>query len=261
MTGPEQLSPQHLRPDRYRARRRLPRWAVVLLVLAAVVVLAVVAAVGLFVWALSGAWDGLRGQADPSDRQVVAARREARGSLDTLTARALGAVGASVAGREAAKVRYDQCRQGQNNWKIHDGYTLRCELSDSVVARPASGDVTSVAARLDAGLRGDGWAPTGVRDEMTQDARAGDASVVLTRTGAYHRPDDDRLTLTVVVTVRPDHVWGDLPYDPGVRVEGDLDAYRRALQGPDPTPSAAQPGRAPAPRIVVHTSVRYFEDD
>lgn len=251
-------SPDDARPDRYARRRRLPRWVTVLLVLLAVALLVVLAAVGLFVWAFSGGWDGLRPGAQPADREVVAARREARGSLDRLTSRTLSAVG----GSELARVRFDQCEHGQNNWKIHDGYTLRCELADSVALTPAGGDVTGASAGIDASLRRDGWVPTGLLNEMTEDADANRSHLLATREGTYHRDDDERLLLTVRVTVRtPGPAYGLLPYDPDVQVEGDVDAFRRAVEGPLPRPHDATPGRSPLPRVVVHTTVRYFEDD
>lgn len=223
------------------------------LVLLAVVLLGVLAAVGLLVWAFSGGWDGLRGQAEPHDRAVTAARDGSRHDLDALTRETLAAVG----GRELARVRFDDCQQGQNNWKIHDGYTLRCELTDSVVLAPArAGDVTALAAELDRALQRAGWRPLGVRNEMTVPDDPNLSYLRATRTGHYQR-GDDRHQLDVGVTVRDDSpVGADLPYDSSTTVEGDVSAYRAAL-----TPRAGvQPGSR-EPRIVVHTALRYFEDD
>ena len=240
--------PEEVRPDRYARRRRLPRWLTVVLVLLVVLLLAVLAAFGLLLWAFSGGWDGLRGSAQPGDRAVVSARRDARGTLDGLTAQALRSVSAgSGSGGELARVRFDQCEHGQNNWKIHDGYTLRCELSDSVVLSPASPDVTAVAAQVDAALRAGGWQPLGITDEMTQDAEPDHSFLRQTRTGEYQRAAGQELTVGVSVR-SPSPVTGDLPYDPEVKVEGDVEAYRSAAQ-------------AAAPRVVVRTTVRYFEDD
>jgi hypothetical protein len=225
----------------------------VVLVLLAVVLVGVLAAVGLLVWAFSGGWDGLRGQADPHDRAVTAARDGSRDDLDALTRETLGAVG----GRELARVRFDGCRQGENNWKIHDGYTLRCEMSDSVVLAPTgAGDVTAVAAELDQALQRAGWRPLGVRNEMTVPADPNLSYLRGTRTGHYER-GDERHQLDVEVTVRADsRGTADLPYDSSTSVEGDVSAYRAAL-----TPRAGtQPGSR-EPRLVVHTALRYFEDD
>jgi hypothetical protein len=36
---------------------------------------------------------------------------------------------------ETARIRTDECRGGQNNWKVHEGHTLRCELADVVALR------------------------------------------------------------------------------------------------------------------------------
>lgn len=248
-------APQQTRPDRYgpAARRRVPRWVTVLLVLLAVVLLGILAAVGLLVWAFSGGWDGLRGQADPHDRKVVAARDGSRDDLDALTRETLGAVG----GRELARVRFDGCQQGQNNWKIHDGYTLRCELADSVVLAPTGGDVTEVAAAIDQALQRDGWRPTGVRNEMTLANDPNLSYLRATRSGHYQRLDDERRQLDVGVTVRVDSpVVGDLPYDSSTTVEGDVSAYRDALTAR----AGTQPGSR-EPRVVVHTALRYFDDD
>jgi hypothetical protein len=223
----------------------------VVLVLLAVVVVGVLAAVGLFVWAMSGGWDGLRGQAEPGDRKVVAARHAASGELDSLTTSTLRTVG----GRELARVRYDQCVQGQNNWKIHDGFTLRCQLADSVVVAPDGEDVTSVAASLDAALVAGGWVQVGPRNEMTLPAEPDHSFLRSSRSGSYQRADDPSRLLQVGVTTRPDSpVTGDLPYDSSVPVEGDVSAYHQALQGARTARGDVQP------RVVVHPSVRYFED-
>lgn len=259
MTDSEEVRPPDGHRDRYAGRRRLPRWVTALLVLLALLLAALLAAVGLFAWAFSGGWDGLRGQAGPDDREVVAARAGARDHLAQLTTAALRSVQSAAAGSELARLRFDQCREGQNNWKIHDGYTLRCELSDSVVVSPAQGDVTTVAGSLDAALRHDGWAPVGVRNEMTQDAAGGRSYLLAARTGRYQRGADEELTISVSID-RPTGVSGQLPYDPSVTVEGDVDAYERATRGSGGTRPGTT-GGAPVPRVVVRTSVRYFEDD
>lgn len=256
VTSPEQTSPEQTRPDRYAARRRLPRWVTVLLVLLTVLLLAVLAAFGLFVWAFSGGWDGLRGQAEPSDREVVSARHHARDELSALTSDVLR----SVPGTELARVRFDQCQHGQNNWKIHDGYTLRCELADSVALAPSSDDVSAVAAQVDAALRAAGWTPVGSLDELSQPATPDHSYLRSERTGTYTQGPAGRLELRVGVSRRAlTPVTGDLPYDPSVKVEGDLDAYRRAAGSP--YGGAADPSATREPRVVVHPSVRYFEDD
>lgn len=249
-------APEQTRPDRYGpspGRRRLPRWVTVVLALLAVVVVGVLAAVGLLVWAISGGWDGLRGTAQPDDRPVVAARERSRGELDTVTARAVR----SVAGRELARIRFDSCAHGQNNWKVHDGYTLRCELADSVVLAPDAADVTAAAAQIDEALQRDGWRSTGIRNEMTLPNDPNLSYLRSTRSGHYQQLDDERRQLDVGVTVLADSpVTRDLPYDPSVDVVGDVAAYREALRGG----AGAQPG-AREPRVVVHSVVRYFEDD
>lgn len=73
-----------------------------------------------FVWSFSGGWDGIRPQPHPDDRRVVRARLLAPTSLDRLTAATLPALGATT----IAGARTDECQEGQNNWKIHDGSGL-----------------------------------------------------------------------------------------------------------------------------------------
>lgn len=81
---------------------------------------------GLLFWSLSGGWDGLRPAAQPTDAKVVAARSAARGPLDTADAEVSAAL-VPVTGQPAATGSFDGCREGDNNWKIKDGYTLRCQ--------------------------------------------------------------------------------------------------------------------------------------
>lgn len=246
-------SPHAVRPDRYRAGGRLPRWAKVVIALLVAVVVAVVAVVALLVWALSGLSNGLRGPTRPSDRTVVAARRAAGPELDALTRDTLAALGPL---HELARVRTQECREGQNNWKIHDGYTLRCEVSDGVVLAPVSGqpsgpgtgptssvpDVSPLAAALDATLRAHGWTPTGETTAMTAPATSNLRYLTANRYGRYTLGTSARQLLEVDVTTRT------TAYQAPTDVEGDTAAYGSALRGP-------------GVRVVVHTTVRYVEDD
>jgi hypothetical protein len=243
-------SPAQPRPDRYRRGSGLPRWAKVVLVLVAVLLVGVLAVIGLFVWAFSGGWDGLRGTASPSDAKVVAAREHSGGELDRLTEGTLRTIGPA---RELARIRTDSCRSGQNNWKIHDGYTLRCERSDAVVLVPPDADVSAAGRRLSAALTAAGWHVPGGRDELTAPAEPNHSFLDATRRGQLTRTDDDRLLLDLGVTSRgTSPVSGDVPYDPDATVEGDVTAYREALRGGGPDGAGL--------RLVVRTTVRYFED-
>lgn len=227
-----------------------------LLVLLGVLLLAVLAAFGLFVWAFSGGWDGVRSQAEPSDREVVTARGQARDELTSLTTEVLR----SVPGTQLARVRFDQCEQGQNNWKIHDGFTLRCELADSVALAPRSGDVSAVAAQIDDALRRAGWTPIGALNELSAPTAPDRTHLQSSRSGTYTKGPAGRLELRVGVSRRgPTPVPGDLPYDPSVTVEGNVEAYRSAAGSP--YGGVADPSATHEPRVVVHPSVRYFEDD
>lgn len=238
-------SPTRLRPDRYRSGSRLPRWAKVLLVLLSIAVVAVLAVVALFVWALSGGWDGLRPTASADDRRVVTARRAAGDELSELTSRTLDA---AAPGRELARIRFDDCQQGQNNWKRHDGYTLRCELAESVVLSATDVDVTTAGRRLDRALRAAGWRPEEGSDDLNEPDEPDHSDLRMSRSGRFTAGERLRHQLDVGVTTRPTSpVVGAAPYDPATLVQGDLAAFREALAGS-------------GLKIVVRTSVRYFDD-
>lgn len=212
-----------------------------LLAVALVVVLVVVA---LFVWAVAGGWDGLRPAASADDRRVVSARERAGAELDDLAARVQRTLGA----REVlATVRYDRCEQGQNNWKVRDGFTLRCELTQAVIQRPDGADaVTPLAAQVDAALSAAGWSPTSAT-EMTRPAQPDRSFLERTRSGSYQR-DAQRHRLAVVVTTSADTPFaGPQPTSDSAVVSGDVAAYRDALA-------------APGLKVIAQTTVRYFQD-
>lgn len=224
--------------------RRRPQWVKVVLVLVGLVMIAVLAVAALLTWALSGGWDGLRPTASPDDRAVARSRERAGPELDALTERTLTSTGQ---GRVLARLRTDTCTQGQNNWKVRDGYTLRCELSDAVVLAAPDASVTAAGARLQAAATTAGWVVQGT-SELTQPAQPDRSFLEQARAATFTR-DDSRLRLQLGVTVRgTTPLPGDIPYDQGAEVSGDTAAYRQAL-GP--------PGEL---RVVVRTTVRYFED-
>ncbi|GAB3591367.1 hypothetical protein GCM10027446_09070 [Angustibacter peucedani] len=237
-------TPVQVLQDRYAKRRRLPGWAKVVIVLAVVLVLAFLAVVGLFVWAMSGGWDGLRPGASADSRKVVKARQSAGGQLDVLAAGTVQLVGA---GEPVARLRYDHCYEGQNNWKVHDGYTLRCELVELVVVQAPGGDVTATAAHLARTVTAAGWTSYGVADDMTSPPDPDRSYQQQTRSAHYQR-EGERHQLDLVVTSR-----GDTPFlatNPLVSdhvVSGDPDALQAALA-------------ADGLKVVATTSLRYFDD-
>ncbi len=140
-------------------RRRLPRWALVLLGVLGAVVLLLVAFVVWFVAMLSGGLDDLFGGSGPSpdDPQVVEARDEAEASAEA----ALSEVRATVGGPELlALAGTERCDEGQHNWKIDDPYDLSCSLRivNIVTGGELDGFREDMTA-LDAALVADGWEP------------------------------------------------------------------------------------------------------
>ncbi len=207
------------------------------------VLLALLAILALLAWGLAGGWDGLRPQASSDDRRVVGARRAAGGELDDLLASTAAAMGG---GQVLASVRYDRCEKGQNNWKVHDGYTLRCELTEAAVRRADDAQVTATAARFDAALRAAGWSAAAAQ-QMTLPADPQRSVLDSTRSGSYAR-DGRRHLLDVVVTSQANSPFVPaLPTGPEVETTGDAAGYRQALA-------------ADGPKVVTLTTVRYFED-
>lgn len=209
--------------------------------IAGLVVLGLLGLLALLVWGLSGGWDGLRPQAGPDDGRVVSARRGAGSELDDLAAR----TAATAGGQPVASVRFDRCAKGQNNFKVRDGYTLRCELTEAVVRRSDGGDVTVTAASLDAALRAAGWSAVAAREMTLRDPQR--SVLQQTRSGSYDRGRSRQL-LEVVVTSRASSPFvPPLPSGPGVTITGDVAGYRQALD-------------AEGLKVVTLTTVRYFED-
>ena len=165
---------------------------VVLWVLGGAVTLVLIG-VGALWWGLSGGWDGVRPAAQPEDRDVVDAREAGHEPLAALadpTAAALAEVGADL-GREEV----DQCSEGQNNWKIQDGWTLSCSQASVTgweVAGSTTAQVDATATDVDARLRSLGWVPTSY-GEMELRATGENAE------GRYEHPDDPEATLVVDV--------------------------------------------------------------
>lgn len=212
---------------------RLPTWAKILLAIASVVIVVPLGFAAVVAWSFSGGWDGIRPQADGDDRRVVRARERAAAPLDRSTAGLLPVVG----GTELARARTNWCQTGQNNWKIHDGYTLSCELTDVVVLDlgvPAGAD----GNRVDAALRGAGYLP--VYDGA---GLGGPGSSSAGLSGSYSGPAG-QLEVQLVDGTSDDP----LPDYGGEVVAGDAAAVRAAVQL----------GRGQ--RAVVRVTDQYFRD-
>lgn len=138
------------------ARRRLPTWAKWLIGVTVVLVVVPLILLAAFAWSFSGGWDGIRPQPHAGDRPVVRGRERAGAPLDRLTSSTLPVVG----GAELVRARTDECHEGENTWKRHDGFTLRCELTDVVVVmapEPGVPDAATPAARTPAWRGRSAW--------------------------------------------------------------------------------------------------------
>jgi hypothetical protein len=260
--------------------RPLPRWAGWLVVALLLVLLGVGAVVAWVAWGFAGGWDGIRPKAQPDDRAVVAARQAAHAPLDQLTAHVIAGLQRSAAsGRldtvEAARVRVDGCEEGQNNWKIHSGYTLRCEVTDVVSLGPAGASPpdrgqtpapdmhimpTALAATLDADIRRDGWSEAYVGSSLPEAiVRSSGASpeghyrgTSSSLEGMGIRPRwSPGLEIGLYSKQPPDYRLPSAA-DTGLgrtqHIDGDLDAFLRAVAD------------ASSPQLVVRVTIEYFTD-
>jgi hypothetical protein len=263
--------------ERWRNLPRWTRWLLLTLLLLTLGVLAVGAWAG---WVVSGGWDGLRPKAQPDGRAVVAARQAAHAPLDQLTAHVLAGLQRSAAsGRletvEAARLRVDGCEEGQNNWKIHSGYTLRCELTDVVslgLTAAAQADrgqapasdmrslLTALAVTLDADVRRDGWTETyagsGLPEAIASSSGAspeghywGTSSSLA---GMGIRPRwSPGLEIGLYSRQPPDYRLPSAS-DAGLgrtqHIEGDLEAFHRTVAD------------ASSPQLIVRVTIEYFMD-
>jgi hypothetical protein len=84
--------------------------------------------------------------------EVSGARMIATNVADEALADAVVALGGRVVGRTSA----DACYEGQNNWKVHDGYDHRCTLRRAVVVA-FDGDFRKRIALFDERLFAAGW--------------------------------------------------------------------------------------------------------
>lgn len=217
------------------ARRRLPTWAKWLIGVTVVLVVVPLILLAALAWSFSGGWDGIRPQPHAGDRPVVRARERAGAPLDRLTSSMLPVVG----GAELVRARTDECREGENNWKRHDGFKLRCELTDVVVVMAPEPGVPDAATRVDAALRATGLQPAYDGAGLDEPSYGGDASGSYTGTAGQVSVD-----VRMAGAIGIDPIPG---YGPQV-VAGDADAVRAAL---------SQPGGV---RVIVRTTRQYFDD-
>ncbi len=141
----------------HAARRRFPRWAKVILSVVAAIVICVLALFGVLWWNLEGGWDGIRRPAQADDRAVVRARADVREPLRATTAETDGALRATLG--EPVTGTVDSCEPGQNNWKVHDGYTLRCTAGHVLLYTAAPQTPLDTVVAQTRHLADAGWRP------------------------------------------------------------------------------------------------------
>jgi len=233
VTTSAQLQPPSTSP--VPPTRRVPVWARWLIGVCIVAVGVPLAFAAVVVWSFSGGWDGIRPQPEPDDRRVVQARAASGAALDRLTAATLPLVG----GAELARARIDECQVGQNNWKVHEGYKLRCERSDVVVLAVADIDDVGGVERLAGRIRAAGLTSVYSGSELGIDG---------SRDGRYVTGGDQGGSVLVTVVARPAQTYQDptLGLDPP-DVQGDPAGVIAAL---------AQPG---ASVVVLRTTVTYLQ--
>lgn len=204
------------------------------------VVLLVLLGVGALWWGLSGGWDGIRPAARPDDRRVVQAGEDAVAPLAELTDPVEDAL--AVGGAGVGRVEVEGCEEGQNNWKVQDGYTLSCSRASVLGATSAAATPQLAATDVDERVRSLGWEPTEY-GEMERRGASGPLE------GRYRHPDAPDAVLVVEVT-SPDDVSSYLPLS---RVD---------LTGQEPAAPVLDALRASSQVAVVATvELTYFEDD
>jgi len=106
----------------------------------------------------ASACGGLLGGEDngPPPDPLAAPIQEARSDATTAADDALEDAVSAVGGRVVARASEDDCYEGQNNYKVHDGYDHRCTIRRAVVAG-FDGDFRERIRLLDRRLFAAGW--------------------------------------------------------------------------------------------------------
>ncbi|MCA0295894.1 MAG: hypothetical protein LCH96_11410 [Actinobacteria bacterium] len=140
-----------------RTERRRRRNLIIAIVTAVVVIVPVLA-VGAFWVSWQGGPEAIWLNAQPAPDQdkpsVVEARQKARDHTRAELESAFGAASV-VPGRETYAA---QCRRGQNNWKVHEGYVHTCTVTSGRFYG-LRGDFPAAAKKLHAELGKTGWEP------------------------------------------------------------------------------------------------------
>lgn len=204
------------------------------------VVLLVLLGVGWLTWTLSGGWDGIRPAAQPDDRRVVEAREAGSEPLAVLADPVEDAL--AEGGGGVGRVEVEGCEEGQNNWKIQDGWTLSCAQASVLAATSAASSVQAAADDVDARLHELGWRPASY-GEMETIGTGENAE------GRYEHPDDPAAVLVVDVAAPGQ----DRPY------------VSLGRFGPSDSPEAQEllDGLATSSQVAVVATVErtYFQDD
>jgi len=195
---------------------------------------------GAFVWSFSGGWDGIRPAAQPDDGDVVDAREAGWDPLGRL----VGPVEQELAGTGSplGRAQLDACTTGQNNWKIHDGWTLSCAQATVLGSATPSSTVQEAAADVDARLRTLGWEPLSYGGMELRGT--GDHAEAL-----YGHPDDPDASLVVQVAA-PGQA------DPYISL-----AYSSDTQSGDAQPVVDAVEGSSAVTVVAVVERTYFQDD
>jgi hypothetical protein len=127
----------------------------------AVVVAVPLVAGGIFLWSFSGGWDGIRPKAQPTDGTVVSAREASADRTRSDHEAAVRQVIATTGGTSIAATEVDTCREGMNDWKNHDGYTLSCSrTAATAIQLPPTAAFDVVVQEVDDAVTEQGWRPT-----------------------------------------------------------------------------------------------------
>lgn len=204
------------------------------------VVLLVLLGAGVLWWNLSGGWDGVRPAAQPDDAEVVAAREAGAEPLAALADPVEQAL--ADGGTAVGRVQVEGCDEGQNNWKVQDGWTLSCTQTSVIGATSAATDVQGAASDVDARVRELGWRPTSYGEMET--VGAGENAE-----GRYEHPDDPGALLVVDVAA------------PGQ--ERPFVSLGRFGPSDDPDAQALLDELAASSQVAVLATVErtYFQDD